>query len=160
MLTKRRFWKTEQQVGRVLCEGVSIRFELHTNRRQLGVKFGRICIFMLPKRKFWTVERNVRWVFSNHFSRVWVLDFGRLVIEKLFEKTHRTFRAAFQNLRLGSIHFGELVNIKNHIFMLPQTSRRQLGVKFGRFFISVNSSNVWTTKCGSKYWRILQHNRR
>jgi len=29
--------------------------------------------------------------------------FGRRIVEKCFEKTHRTFRSAFQNLRLGSI---------------------------------------------------------
>ena len=32
--------------------------------------------FYAPKRRFWKAERNVRWAFSKHFPRVWVLDLG------------------------------------------------------------------------------------
>ena len=66
--------------------------------------------FLLPKRRLWTNEhlkgRTKRSIspFKALFKGVstW---FGRLVAEKCFEKTHRTFRSVFQNLRLGDINF-------------------------------------------------------
>ena len=82
---------------------------------------------MPPKRKFWTTERTFRNVFSTHFyaSQTKILDgltkrsmsrFESIfnesspkssahTIEKCFEKTHRTFRSAIENPRLGGITF-------------------------------------------------------
>ena len=57
---------------------------------------------MAPKRRFWNVEKFDRHLYGS-FKGVITRFFGPLAIEKGFEKTHRTFRSAIENLRFGSI---------------------------------------------------------
>ena len=59
---------------------------------------------MLPKRRFSMAERNVRCVFSNYFSRVWVLDLGYARL-KIIRKDFPTVRSVFQHLRFGEHKF-------------------------------------------------------
>ena len=84
-------------------------FSTFQNLRLGSINFANIITkdgnCMLPKRRFSMVERNARWVFSNHFSFQWIIaqsEFSHL--EKCFEKAHRTFRPAIEILRLESIN--------------------------------------------------------
>ena len=70
-------------------------------RRMFQPRFD-VINFMLPKRRFWMAERTFGNVFYKYFQRV-STRFGLGSFENAFPNVG----SAFQNLRLGSINFGE-----------------------------------------------------
>ncbi len=81
--------------------------------------FGRVTIekcfenFVLPKRRFWTVEQSVACALSKYASRAWVLVLGYQLL-KTRSKTHtQRFVRPSKILRLGSI------KIRSEMFVQP-----------------------------------------
>ncbi len=77
---------------------------------------------MAPKRRFWTAEQSVAYVFLNEFS-ISGSPKKVLSIEQYFKHAYATICSVFPNLRLGYIQFmlskrrfWKIRNISEYVF--------------------------------------------
>ena len=145
MLPKRRFWKDEQNV----------------NCAFRGTFQG--CDFLIWATKHWKASRKLclpnedfRWLnepFDESFRHAFQepeTRFGRLVIVKCFEKTHRTVRSAIENLRLGSIK-------NSHFIFCSSFQNLRLGGINVRSISQIHNAHSVVACCTDGFTKHIKH---